>query len=108
MKTMSGMLLKRDDGRPYGFVFSGVRFNRLCRDIAEVSGVTFTERKRFFWSSENLRATFVYNGHEYKVQSDAWDDGIWVLPNNDEATYPEVSKLFENVGMRDLPESNHE
>lgn len=90
----SGKLLKRDDGRPYGFIISGLKFTRLCRDIAGVPGVTFTDKRRFFWSSDSLQAAFSFKGHDFRIEPDPWDDALWVVPKDSEATYSEIQDVF--------------
>ena len=97
---MRGKLLQRDDGQPYGFITYGVRFQRLCRNVAELPGIIFTERRRFFWSAGNVHAAFTFKGRRFKIDTDPWDDGLWVVPAEKEATYPEIQEVFEFVDKR--------
>ena len=60
-----------------GFIVDGISFGRLCSCIAELSGVAFTDKRRFFWGAADIQAEFTYRGHAFKVWPDPWDSGIW-------------------------------
>jgi len=94
---MKGKLLNRDDGRPYGFLACGVSFRRLCKSISQCPGVALMSKRLFFWSGEDVHATFTFNGHEFKIDPDSWDDALWVIPKQDDATHPEIQNLFSFV-----------
>ncbi len=91
---MKGKLLKRDDGRPYGFITSGVGFRRLCKSIAQFPGITFTNSRSFFWWSQDIHAVFTFKGHGFKIDSDSWDDALWILPAQEELTVPEIQDVL--------------
>src|SRR3954452_14184546 len=47
----------------------GVPFRRLCKCLEGLSGVTFTARRRFFWSALNVHGEFVFHGHAFKIEA---------------------------------------
>lgn len=89
--------LNRDDGSTYGFIVYGISIRTLCRKLAQIAGVFFTERRKFFWSAENVQAFFSLNGHEFKIDSDSWDDALWVIPKDVDATYPEIKDVMDSL-----------
>ena len=91
---MKGKLLKRDDGRSYGFITSGVDFRRLCKSIAQFPGITFTNRRSFFWWSQDIHAAFTFKDNEFKIDPDSWDDSFWILPSQEEVTVPEIQDVL--------------
>lgn len=93
---MKLITLKRDDGVPYGFAVD-ISLSRLHKTIAEVPGVLFTDRRRFFWSSEDIHAEFTFKDHAYSVNPDPWEEGYWIVPRDKDATYPEIEELRRHV-----------
>ena len=92
-------ILKRDDGQPYGFI-ADVGFSRLCRIIASSPGVSLMTRRHFFWFSDNVRAEFSFTGNQFKIVPDPWDDNFWIIPKNEDMTYPEIDQLRSQVELR--------
>jgi hypothetical protein len=76
-----------------GFIVFDTSFSRLCRRIAECPGVTFTSRRRFFWSASDIRAQFRFDGHDYTIEPESDDEGIWVTPTDRAAHYPGIQQI---------------
>lgn len=60
-------------------VIKGITFGGLCRLLRRIPGVAL-RRRRFFWSSSDIRVPFTFRGKDLKLESDPWDDALWVLP----------------------------
>lgn len=97
---MNGELLRREDGRAYGFLTTGVGFQRLCKSIALYPGVSFIGRRFFFWSSEDIEACFSFKEHTFKIDTNSWDDTLMVEPSDDKVTFPEIQDVFYFVKKR--------
>ena len=61
-----------------GFIAEGTSFRQLCKSIAQVDGVTFTDRRRFFWWSDQIKAEFTFEGNQFTILPDPCDDALWV------------------------------
>lgn len=96
---MKMTILKRDDEVPYGFIVD-ISLSRLYKTIAEVPGVLFTDKRRFFWSSEDIHAEFVFKEHAYSIDPDPWEDGYWIVPKDKDATHPEIDEIRQHIETR--------
>ena len=92
-------ILKRDDGRIYGFV-ADMRLAELYQSIDSMSGVVFTDKRKFFLFSDNIHAEFTFEGHCFQIQPDPWENGLWVHPKDENGTYSEIDKVREWVEKR--------
>jgi len=92
-------ILKRADGQPYGFI-ADAEFKMLCRIIANSPGVTFVPRRHFFCFSSNMHAEFSFQGNQFKIVPDPWDDSFWIIPMNEDATHPEIDQLRSQLELR--------
>lgn len=79
---------------------TGVSLGKLCKLLSKLAGVEFTHRRRFFWSSEDIRAEFIFCGHRVKVEPDPWDDSIWIMPANEAVLeFPEFQRLRDHLAQ---------
>ena len=69
----------------------------LCKCIQKIPGVTFTKRRRFFWSMENVGAEFIFNSLKFKIETDPWEAGLWVSPADEQKHISEMQELRENI-----------
>ena len=82
-----------------GFVVAdGVSFRRLCDCIAELPGIAFTDRRRFFWGSGDEQAEFTFHGHTFTITCD-WDGDYWVRPKDERSSPPEVEEIRKHVAQ---------
>ena len=80
-----------------GFIVEGLSFGGLCDCLAEQSGVTFTDRRRFFWGAADIRGEFVFHGHTFKIEPWDIDDSIFVSPKDAGVDLPEIVELRDHV-----------
>jgi hypothetical protein len=80
-----------------GFIVEGVPFVRLCDCLAAHRDVSFTDRRRFFWSASDIRGEFVFRGHTFKVEPWDIDDSLFVSPKDAGVELPEVTELRDHV-----------
>jgi hypothetical protein len=97
MMAESGFTGEQDQSLRRGFVVEGMSFSGLCQCIAEVPGVTFINRRRFFWWSDSIRASFTFQGHAFTIQPDGWDDGLWVQAVSDAADVPQTNSIQQHI-----------
>lgn len=67
-----------------GFIVEGMSFRKLCKSISEVDGVTFTDRRHFFRWSDQIKAEFTFQGNQFVILPDPWDDALWVQATTDD------------------------
>lgn len=79
-----------------GFTVEGVSFGHLCSYIAELSGVVYSDRRRFFWSVHDIRAEFTFGGHSFKIRPDR-DRRIWIRPKDETSSPPEIRDIRNYV-----------
>jgi hypothetical protein len=84
-----------EQGRPRSFYTYRIPFGRLCRCIASLPGVEFTQRPRFFWWGEDVNAEFRYKGRDFKIET-IWAD-THVCPKDDVSAYPEIEEIEEHI-----------
>ena len=80
-----------------GFITEGMSFASLCSCIAEFPGVSFTDRRRFFWGAGDIRGEFMFRGHAFKIEPWDIDDSIFVSPKDKEASCPEIVEIRDHV-----------
>ena len=68
----------------------GVPLRRLCNCLAEHSGITFTSKRRFFWSALDARAEFVFRGHAFKIKAVSLSRDFLVSPKEPGVELPEI------------------
>ena len=95
--------LKRDDGRPFGFLADGISFAHLCLCVSQFPGVVFTRKRRFFWWYSDIRAEFIFKGNAFKIETDPWDNSFWIQPKDKEATHPEIQEIQNHVEKHGVP-----
>ena len=83
-----------------GFIVDGVSFRRLCDCIAQLQGVAFTKKRRFFWWAGDIHAEFTLHGNTFKVWPDPDDSGIWIQPKDEHANPPEILELCEHIASK--------
>lgn len=66
-----------------GFIVEGMSFMKLFKSIPEIDGVTFTDRRHFFWWSDQIKAEFTFQGNQFTILPDPWDDALWVQVKTD-------------------------
>lgn len=93
---MSKLMKLQDLHGVSGFVVSDVSFRQLCNCIAELPGVVFTDRRRFFLGSE--RAEFTFHGHTFTITCDG-DGDYWVQPKDERNSPPEVEEIRKHVAQ---------
>jgi len=71
-------------------VVEGVSFRRLCNRLAEYPDVTFTHRRRFFWSALDVGGEFVFRGHPFKIEAVDVNRSFAISPKDEEAKVPEM------------------
>lgn len=71
-----------------GFYVQGLSFGKLCKRLAAMPAVRFVDRRRFFWWSDSIRATFTFKNHPFTITPDAWDDTLWVQSTGVEPAPP--------------------
>lgn len=77
-----------------------VSYGRLCRYLSELSGLAFTKRRRFFWSSEGIAAEFKFRGQDFEIESDGWDGALWILSKDRGAHVGELDAVREHIERR--------
>ena len=80
-----------------GFIVEGISFGSLCDRLAQHSEVTFTDRRRFFWSAADIRGEFVFRRHTFKIEPWDIDDSIFVTPKDAGVDLPEIAELRDHV-----------
>jgi len=89
------MKVKDIDGA-CGFIVEGVSFGHLCSYIAELSGVVYSDRHRFFWSVHDIRAEFTFGDHSFRIRPDR-DRRIWIRPKDETSSPPEIRDIRNYV-----------
>lgn len=82
-----------------GFITEGISFVRLCDCLAKQPGVTFTHRRRFFWSAADIRGEFVFHGHTFKIEPWDIDDSLFVSPKDEGVDLAEIAELRDHVAQ---------
>jgi len=82
-----------------GFITEGISFVSLCDCIAEFPGVSFTDRRRFFWGAGDIRGEFMFRGHAFKIEPWDIDDSIFISPKDKEASCPEIAEIRDHVAQ---------
>lgn len=82
------------DATTYGF---------MCRAVSLVPGVAFTNRRRFFWSGEDVGAEFSFRGYAFKIETDQWDGAFWVMTNDGQKHEAEMQDLRDAVERFVIP-----
>ena len=72
-------------------------YGYLCRAVSGVSGVVFTQKRRFFWSASNVGAEFVFRGHAFEIETDQWDGALWILAKDKQKHEIEMKELRDAV-----------
>src|SRR5688572_17683942 len=85
-----------------GFIVVGLSFGKLCDYLAEYSGVTFTDRRRFFWSATDIYGEFVFHGRTFKIEPWEIDDSIFISPKDAGVELPEIAELRDHIAQRCL------
>jgi hypothetical protein len=75
----------------------------LGRAVSGVSGVFFTQKRRFFWSGEDVGAEFVFRGHAFEIQTDGWDGALWIMAKDGRKHEVEMKELRDAVERFDAP-----
>ena len=86
----------------HSFRMTSVTYRGLCRYLAELPGVEFTRRPRFFWSGEDVGAEFTFRGHTFEIERDGWDGALWIMSKDRAAHIAEMQELREHVERRCL------
>ncbi len=81
----------------HSFRVGGTSYARLCRYLAQMSGVSFTLRRRFFWSCHDVAAEFTFRGHTFLVDTDQFDYALWILTTDRQSPLPEMQILREHI-----------
>jgi hypothetical protein len=71
-------------------------FGALCRAIESVPGVAFTQRRKFFWSGEDVGAEFTFRGLGFAIETDGWDGALWII-TKDEQAHPEEMQVLRDA-----------
>ena len=79
------------------FLVPYARFSQLCRALSRVPGVVFLKRPKFFWSGEDIKAEFQFEGSNFSIEVDPWEAGLWVSAKDSKAHYPEMQNLRNAV-----------
>lgn len=46
---------------------------------------------------ENVGAEFIFKGLNFKIETDPWEAGLWILPIDGQKHIPEMQELRENI-----------
>ena len=68
----------------------GVSFSRLCNCLAGHADVTFTDRRRFFWSALDIRVEFLFRGHSFLIEALSLNREFVIFPKDLGAELPEM------------------
>ncbi len=83
----------------HGFIIDKVPFSRTCAYIAAYPGIMFTDRRRFFWWSDSIKAEFSLDGCTYIVVPGDWDDYVTIEPKHGLSCSDEIHKLCEHMAQ---------
>ena len=81
----------------HSFRVGGTSYARLCRYLAQLPGVSFIRRRRFFWSYHDVGAQFTFCGHKFLVDTDQFDYALWILTGDQQSHLPEMQMLQEHI-----------
>jgi hypothetical protein len=81
------------------FLVSGVTRWRLCRAIAELPGVAFTQKPRLLGSGALPHAEFRFRDLMFQVDDggDTGGDGLWITPKDGLPHPVELREIREHV-----------
>jgi len=82
-----------------GFYVHGICLAQLCHSIAEVPGVVFTYRRRFFYWSDVVFAAFKFKGQEFTITPEPREDGWWVRRDQKNTGPLEIQEIEASVSI---------
>jgi hypothetical protein len=69
----------------------GINYHRLYDCLSRLPGAVFPRKPRYFWTGSGVYAEFVLSGHTFQIESDCFDDALWISPV-DELPHPDESR----------------
>jgi len=81
----------------HSFQVDGISYGRLCRYLSAPPGVSFTRRRRFFWSVQDVGAEFTFRDQTFTINTDPWEYALWVLTADEQIHLPEMQALREHI-----------
>ena len=81
----------------HSFRVGGTTYGRLCRYLAQLPGLSFIRRRRFFWSVEDVGAEFTFREHKFVIDTDKWDYALWILTTDQQSHLSEMQALREHI-----------
>lgn len=75
----------------------GIDYRSLHRRLAQMPGVTFDRKPRYFWSGGGVCAEFVFKGHAFLIESDPFDSALWISPKDELAHPAEMEEIREHL-----------
>jgi hypothetical protein len=81
----------------YSFRVGGASYGRLCRYISTLPGVFFINRRRFFWSVQDVGVDFTFQEQKFRIDTDPWDYALWILASDMKAHQPEMQAIREHI-----------
>jgi len=80
----------------YSFRIAGTSYGHLCHHLSKLPGVSFTRRRRFFWSIQDVGAEFTFRDQKFKIDTDPWEYALWVITTDEQSHQPEMQALREH------------
>ena len=73
-----------------------IGFRSLCRVVKNIPGVVFTQRRKFFWSGEDVGAEFSFRGSAFTITTDGWDGALWIM-TKDLGYHPDEMQVLRSA-----------
>lgn len=75
----------------------GIEYRPLYDCLSHLSDVVFPRKPPHFWTGSGIYAEFVLHGHVFQIESDPFDDALWISPKDKLAHPEEIRDIREHI-----------